>query len=429
MPLRLLPVTALLLGVTGLVIGTGLLGVLLPLRASAEGFSTFGVAIMGGAYFVGFVTGCLRTPYLVARVGHIRLFASFAAICAATVLLHALAVDLSVWIIVRAFTGFAVGGLYIVIESWLNDQAVNETRGRLFAVYMVVNFAALLAGQLLLTVLPVESVTPFLITCLAVCLSLVPVALSRATAPVVAPVERLGLAALYRSSPLGVVGCVLVGAANGTFWALAPLYAKEQMGTAAFAAIFASVFVLGGALGQWPLGRLSDRWDRRKVIALACAVAAAGGIALALWPTRGVAPILLLGAFTGAFMLSIYSLCVAHTNDHIDSKDFVAASSGLLLYYGAGAVSGPTLAALLMSFLGPGALFLWTAAAHIGLAAFTLYRMRQRGPVPEAQREDFVAMLRPVPVVSDMDPRADTEAAAGNQPPEGDALSPGGQAP
>ncbi|MDA0368691.1 MAG: MFS transporter [Proteobacteria bacterium] len=406
MPINILPVSALLLGVTGLVLGTGVLGVLLPLRGVAEGFSTLGIAVMGGSYFAGFIAGCLQTPRLVARVGHIRLFASFAAIAAATVIAHALAVDLVVWIVVRAVTGFAVAGLYVVIESWLNHQAANETRGGLFGIYMVVNFVALMAGQLLMVVMDVGAVTPFLVTCLAVCLSLVPVALSRATAPIIEPTEPLGLIALYRVSPLGVGGCFLVGVANGSFWSLGAVFGALQLGSTALAAIFVSVFVLGGALGQWPLGRLSDRWDRRKAIVLACLVGAFGGLLLAFWPGAGIWVVMVLGGLTGMFVLSVYSLCVAHTNDHIESKDFVAASSGLLLYYGAGAVGGPVLAATLMSAIGPRSLFLWTAGAHLALAGFALYRMSQRGPVHEANREGFVTMLRPMPISGEMDPRA-----------------------
>ncbi|MEQ8248217.1 MAG: MFS transporter [Alphaproteobacteria bacterium] len=409
-PLAILPVSALLLGVTGLVVGTGVLGVLLPLRGVAEGFSTYGVAVMGGGYFLGFIAGCLLTPRLVERVGHIRLFASLAAICAATVLVHALAVNLPVWIAARMVTGFAVAGLYIVIESWLNHQATNETRGRLFAVYMVVNFVALMTGQLLMVVMEVGAVTPFLVTCLAVCLSLVPVALSRTTAPVAEPTEPLSLLALYRISPLGTVGCVLVGIANGSFWSLGPVFGAEQLGSTALAAVFVSVFVLGGAVGQWPIGRLSDRWDRRKAIVVTCLAAGLGGVLMVVWPGGSLAT-LVWGGVTGVFMLSIYSLCVAHTNDHVQSKDFVAASSGLLLYYGLGAVSGPILAAALMSELGPRFLFLWTAVAHLALAGFAMYRMGRRGPVAATDREDFVPMLRPVPVATDMDPRAPTDSA------------------
>lgn len=401
------PISALLLGVSGLVLGTGILGVLLPLRGVAEGFSTLGVAAIGAAYFFGFIVGCLQTQRLVERVGHIRLFAALAAITATTVLIHALAINLPVWIIARAVTGFSVAGLYVVIESWLNHQTLNETRGRLFAIYMVVNFAALMTGQLLLVTMDFGSVTPFLVTCLAVCLSLVPVALSKATAPNAEPTPPLGLKPLFRISPLGAVGCLLVGLANGAYWSLGAVYGSTQLGSDAGAAIFVSAFVLGGAVGQVPLGRLSDLWDRRKVIVLSCTIAALGGMLLAFWPRPELWMLLILGSATGAFMLAVYSLCVAHTNDHVERKDFVAVSSGLLLYYAAGAVSGPLLAAALMAMVGPRGLFLVTAAAHLLLAGYTLYRMRRRRPVSEEAREDFVAMLRSAPMASEMDPRAD----------------------
>lgn len=401
------PISALLLGVSGLVLGTGILGVLLPLRGVAEGFSTLGVAAIGAAYFFGFIVGCLQTQRLVERVGHIRLFASLAAITAATVIIHALAINLPVWIVARAVTGFSVAGLYVVIESWLNQQAMNETRGRLFAIYMVVNFTALMTGQLLLVTMDFGSVTPFLVTCLAVCLSLVPVALSKATAPSAEPTPALGLKPLFRISPLGTIGCLLVGIANGSYWSLGAVYGSAMLGSNASAAIFVSVFVLGGAVGQAPLGRLSDLWDRRKAIVLTSTFAAIGGMLLAFWPRPELWVLLILGGATGAFMLVIYSLCIAHTNDHVERKDFVTVSSGLLLYYAAGAVSGPLVAAALMSMAGPRGLFLLTAAAHLLLAGYALYRMRRREPVAEEAREDFVAMLRPAPMPGAMDPRAE----------------------
>ncbi len=401
------PISALLLGVTGLVLGTGILGVLLPLRGVAEGFSTFGIAAVGAAYFFGFIVGALQTQRLVERVGHIRLFASLAAITAATVMIHALAINLPVWIVVRAVTGFSVAGLYVVIESWLNHQALNETRGRLFAIYMVINFAALMSGQLLLVTMDSHSVTPFLVTCLAVCLSLVPVALSKATAPSAEPTPPLGLKRLFRMSPLGTVGCLLVGLANGAYWSLGAVFGGALLGSDAGAAIFVSAFVLGGALGQVPLGRLSDTWDRRKTIVLTCVLSALGGVLLVFWPQPELWVLLILGGATGAFMLAVYSLCVAHTNDHVERKDFVAVSSGLLLYYAFGAIIGPLLAATLITMVGQRGLFLLTAATHLLLAGYALYRMHKREPVEEEAREDFVAMLRPAPMASEMDPRAD----------------------
>jgi len=274
----LLPVAALLLGVSFLILGNGLLGLLIPVRAQGSGFATFSIGVMATAYFAGFALGCIRVPHLLMRVGHIRTFASLSALAACAALIHAMVVDPFSWTILRAITGFCLAGLYTTIESWLNAKAGNVHRGQIFSIYMVINYGAITLGQLMLAALPPQTFVPFAIVAICLSLALVPVSLTSSSAPTEMITARLRLRYLYGISPLGVVGCLTVGLVNGAFWSLAPVFAQQQLGSVADVAYFMSAAVVGGALAQLPLGRWSDRTDRRRVIV---ATATAGTVACA----------------------------------------------------------------------------------------------------------------------------------------------------
>jgi len=407
--MNLLPIVSLLVGTATLVLGSGLLTVLVPVRASIEGFHPLWIGLIGGGYYFGFVLGCLVTPRLVRDAGHIRVFAALAAIASSIALLHLLAVAPGAWVTFRIGTGFCLAGIYMVIESWLNEYATNQTRGRVFSVYMVVNLSGLTLGQMLLALPDPAGFTPFVLCAMAIGLSLVPVALMRSPAPAPLPVSgRLTFRELYRASPLGVAGCLLVGLANGAFWGHAPVFAQGRAGSTTDIALFMTAFVIGGALVQWPLGRLSDRGDRRAIIVAGCLVAMAVAAALFALPGLGTLPETALAFCAGAAMLPLYPLCVAHANDHIVGNRFIEASGSLLMAYGMGAVVGPIAAAALIASVAPTALFLFTAVVHAGLAGLAWYRMRQRAPVPQAERMAFVsgsAAATPA-TPSPLDPRA-----------------------
>lgn len=408
----LLPVAALLLGLAILVVGNGLQLVLLPVRAQLEGFPLSVIGAFGTTYNIGFVAGCLLVPRMVKNVGHIRTFAALAAIAASASLVHGLLIGGTAWAILRCASGFCFAGLWMVVESWLNERAVTTHRGQLVAVYMMINAAAGAGGQMLLPLTGVEGLAPFTVAGIAICLSLVPVALTTAAAPAPIASARLDLARLYRTSPVAVFGCLLVGLANGALWALGPLFAQARGMPTSGVALFMTAVVVGGALVQWPLGRLSDRFDRRRVIAVACIAAAAAGMALAAIPAAGDGAAMVLAGALGAFAFPLYSLCIAHANDHADAQDFVAVSGGLLLTFGLGAVAGPLLGAAAMTGYGEGALFMVTAISHLALATVTILRMRRQAPVPEEQRSDFVPVTRTTPAVFELDPRSDVPTEA-----------------
>jgi len=411
------PVTALLLSVAILLMGNGLQGTLLPVRAQIEAFSAYQIGILGSSYFIGFAAGCLLGPYAVRT--------TMVSIASTTVLAHAMFVEPAAWWPLRAITGFCFAVLYMIIESWLNEKATNENRGLVFSVYTIITLTVLTIGQMMIVLRPASEFGLFALSSILVSLAAVPVALSKGQAPAPLTAVRVRVKYLYRISPVGAAGSFAVGLTNGSFWSLAPNFAQLSGATSTGIALFMSTAVIAGAAAQWPLGHLSDKWDRRKVIVITCAGAAIAGLGLGMVATGWNARTLILSSFFGAFALPLYALCAAHMNDFIKEGGFVEASSGLLLLYAGGAVIGPIAAAAAMQVSGPGGLFLFTAAAHAAMGAFAIFRMTRRPRRPEAERGKFVDALRMASAVSAVDPLAGTPGHPEPAPATGD--DPGGE--
>lgn len=404
----LLPITALLFATALFLLGNGLQSTLVPLRADLDGFSEWAVGALTSAHNIGFVLGSLAAPLLFRRVGHIRVFAALSAFSVAAMLAHPAWVSPAPWFVLRFLIGFFAAGLYMVLESWLNDRATNENRGRVFSAYIVVNFAALTAGQWLLPLGEPSGAELFSLVAAMFALALAPVALTTMAQP--APVQsvHVRIGRLLKKSPVGAGGVFAVGLGNSAFWALAPVFAQAQGLDTAGIALFMSMVIGGGALAQLPFGAMSDRVDRRLVIALASVLGASGGLLLTLAGT-GARDVLLAAALLyGVAALPLYSLCVAHANDVAHRAEFVETSAGLLLLNGLGAIFGPLIAAALVSAAGMGWLFAYTAAVHVLLAVFALYRMTRKASPQD--KEPFVATSEqrtPAP----LDPRADPAGA------------------
>lgn len=400
------PVAALLLTTAVLLFGQGLQGLLVPVEAAAHGYSPRAIGLMGSCYFAGFVAGSVLGPRLIGRVGHIRSFSVLASVAAATALLYPMFPAEGLWSLLRGVTGFCFAGLYMVVESWLNERADNGTRGRILATYTTVNLIAMMGGQLLLQLPDVTGFGRFAVVSVLVSLAGVPVALTKTLQPAPIATPKVDLKALYQLSPLALVAGGLIGLAGACFWTLGPVFAAGTGHGDAFIAHFMSAAVLGGALAQWPLGRLSDRIDRRKVILFAALGAALAGGALAIAGMAGAPPLALIAlAFVqGATSLSIWSIVVAHANDTAQEGEFVRLSSSLLIVYGVGAALGPFLAALLDARFGFSAVYVATAMFHSLLVLFVLYRMTLREMAP---RKKFVAVPRTSTSVFQLDPRAE----------------------
>ena len=400
-----IPVAALLLGASFLLMGHGLLTTLLPLRALSEAFSSFEIGILGAAYFLGFGAGGLIGPYAIRRVGHIRAFAAMVAVICIAVLAQAMFASSVFWWVLRAMTGFCLATLYIIIESWLNEKSTNENRGIVFSVYTMINLSVIAIGQLSTTLANPMEFTLFSVAVILFSASIFPVSMTKTAAPAPAQEVRIRLRYLIDLSPIALFGGLAIGLTNGAFWALGPVFAQRDPSDTGMVAAFMSVTVLAGALGQWPLGWASDRMDRRIVIilaALGAAMAASGHVAAAYYWRIGILP---CAAIFGFFAFPLYAICAAHLNDFVESDGYVEAASGLLLVYATGAVVGSMFAASLMEFLGNEALFMFTAPVHGSLAVFAVYRMCCRKAPGREEKLAFSDSLISAGTVANLDPR------------------------
>lgn len=388
MPKTLRPIVSLLMGLAFLLAGNGLQFTLLPLRGSAEGFDDLVLGVISSAYYVGFVSGCLLAPHLIVRAGHIRAFTAMVAVATAMALAYALAPFVAAWIVFRCVTGLCLAGLYLVVESWLNDRATNETRGFMLSAYIVVNYGAITLGQSLVTLYPIADAGNFMVAAMLSALAIVPVALTRAAQPAPITLVSFRLRQLYRAAPVAPVASFMVGAANGAFWGLAPLSAAGSGLGIEQTALFMSTAVLAGAIVQLPVGRLSDSVDRRWVLLVLLIGAATAGVALWLTSASGAA-LLLFGIFYGALALPCYSLAAAHAYDKTPAGDIVPIAATVLLTNGLGSVVGPLIGAAFMSAQGPRSLFLFTATVQALLAVYVFYRTRVQASLAPPRKTGF----------------------------------------
>jgi MFS family permease len=389
---------ALFLGMGLLMTGSGLLGTLLGVRATFEGFGTTVTGLLMSAYFLGFLAGSTLTPGLVARVGHVRVFGALASLASSAVLIHAVQVDPVTWTAMRILFGFCYAGLYVVAESWLNEISTNRTRGQILSIYMIISMGGMAIGQGLLNTADPESTRLFIVISVLVSVALVPMLLSGVSTPPIRPAAGMPIRELYRISPLGIVGMMVGVAAWASFFSMGAVYAAQIGLSVAEISAFMAAMLIGAVVLQWPIGRLSDIFDRRTVFAItALLVAVASGlIAFAedgprLW-------LYLAAALFGGVAVPLYSLAVAHTNDYLEPHQIVAASGTLVLMAGIGATTGPIGAALLMDWIGPDGLLLWCALTSTGISLFALWRMTQRAAKPLEEQGTYVGLpVRPTP--------------------------------
>ncbi|NII09959.1 MFS transporter [Oleiagrimonas sp. C23AA] len=401
------PIASLLAGVALLLLGAGLLNTLIPLRGSTLGFSDTLLGTLTSAYFIGFFLGTYAATPLIRRIGHIRAFAFCAACCACVVLLHAIDANPWLWVVLRLLAGMALVILYTVIESWLNATASPEQRGTVFATYMVVNLGALAAAQQLLHLDSPKAFVLFTVVALLICAATMPVLLTRMIQPVLQPRPRLELRRLFRAAPSAGAGALLSGLTMGAFWGLAPVYVTRQGFAADQVGTYMSVAILGGAVMQWPLGRLSDRHDRRLALMVTCGLAAGIAAMAPLLTYVPFGPYLAIFVF-GGMSFAIYPIVVAHLLDHLPPEDLVSASSSVLLLNGLGSAIGPLIAGVLMSTIAPWALFAWFAVTEGLLALYAGYRyqVRHRELNEDSQ---FMPMMRTTPAAFEMLPGLEGE--------------------
>ena len=419
------PLAALLGGTALLLTGSGLLGTLLAVRGRMEGYDDQVLGLVMSAYFVGFFVGTYAAPGLVQRIGHIRAFAFYACLCAATVLLHPILVSPWAWGVLRLGTGIALVGLYTVIESWLNVQAPPGQRSQVFAVYMAVNLFALAAGQWLIGLAEPAGFALFSVAAILVCVAALPVTASRMVQPQLPPMPRLALRALSGAAPAAAIGALLAGLALGAFWGLAAVYATRIGLDVSGVALLMSVAIIGGAALQWPIGRLSDGGDRRTALVVVCSLAAAVALLMTLPMAQSGWALYALFFCFGGLAFAIYPICMAHLLDHLPPEDTLAAGSSLLLLNGAGSAFGPAIAGLAMTRFGPAALpgFFAVVMVLAALVAGGRRLLRRRDNDTPAV---FHPMVNTTPTAIEMLPEVDAPA---DPDPEAAVGDPGGPSP
>ncbi|KJS07999.1 MAG: twin-arginine translocation pathway signal protein [Gammaproteobacteria bacterium BRH_c0] len=402
----LLPIAALLSSNALLLVGHGLMLTLLPLRAEIEGFTPAQIGFTASSYFIGFVASCLLTPHIVARVGHIRTFAVLCSVFSAVVLLFHAFPQFETWLVLRFFIGACISGLYMVIEGWLNDRATRESRGTLLSIYTVINLAMLMVGQQALNFADPSGPILFGLAAVLLSLAIVPVSLTATLAPAPMQAVKLDLRRLWQLSHVGMGGAIASGLVTGAFWALGPVYARGVGLETSQLTLFMSAAVLGGALFQLPLGRLSDHYDRRIVLFFSCLFGAAISLLLVLAPVLGNL-LLVLAVLWGGSVMTIYSICLAHAADSAQSHEFVLVGSGILLVFGISSAFGAPLASIFMAVAGVAGLFVFSAVCLMVFALGISIRRKTHVLPLHDETEPFRPVSVTSPAVFEMDPRTE----------------------
>jgi len=385
-------VWALLLGIVLIMLGNGMHFTLIGLRGGVEGFSALELSIVTSGYFVGFLSGARFTPVLIRRVGHVRVFAALGSFMSAGLIAFPLLSEPWFWIILRIMIGFCMSGIYVAAESWLNNAASNENRGKILSAYMIAQTLGIIGAQGLLSLGDAASSVLFIGASILVSISFGPILLSATPVPAAEVSRPMSLRALFLSSPLGTVGIFLLGAVYATQSGMGAVFGSELGLGAGQIALFVAMLFAGALVLQYPIGWLSDRMDRRKLI-FGASVLGAGFCGLG-FVTEGAFWFLMLSAFfAGGVTTPLYALFLAYTNDTLAPEDMAAASGGLVFTFGLGAIFGPMATGAAMEQLGPMAFWLALGVTFVSIALYALYRMTQRAAVPASETDSYIGVL------------------------------------
>jgi MFS family permease len=412
-------VWALLLGIVLIMLGNGMHFTLIGLRGGIEGFSPAALAIVTSGYFMGFLSGARLTPLLIRRVGHVRVFAALGSFMSAGLIAFPLLADPWFWTILRIVIGFCMSGIYVAAESWLNNAATNDTRGKLLSAYMIAQTLGIIGAQGLLTLGDAGTSVLFISASILVSVSFAPILLSVAPAPAVEVARPMPLRALFLESPLGTVGIFLLGSVYATQSGMGAVYGTQIGMTANQIALFVAMLFAGALLLQYPIGWLSDIMDRRKLIFGAAAIGAAS-CALGWLTGGGLVALMAAAFFAGGVTTPLYALFLAYTNDSIAPENMPAASGGLVFTFGLGAIIGPLVTGFAMQKMGPFGFWIVLGVTFTAIAVYALYRMTQRAPVAVDQTENYLNVL---PTSSPVAVEAAGEWATENAETEGLAQS------
>jgi len=395
------------------IVGHGLLSTLLTLRLNAEGAAAGWIGLVSSAYFAGLVLGAFVNVRLIRRIGHIRAYAAYASLLAVLALCHGLMVDPLLWSGLRLVGGFATGGLFVVIESWMLVSGSAATRGRLMACYMILLYGGLAAGQWLLRFIDPLLLSPFALAAISASLSVLPLALTRVPLPQTEAARHISLLTLARLTPAAVGSCVASGLVLGGIYGLLPLFFAANGRSLEAVANLMALVILGGMVLQYPLGRLSDRFDRRRILAWLGLGLLLFSITMLIasqlpWSWLRAGTIFLFGGLAS----SLYPISLSQACDELTPEQMVSANQGMLLAYSLGSMTGPLLASQAMQNTGPQALFAYFALCGGLLTLFLLWRQRQRLPVPIDAHQSYTPMPPNTPLSGELDPRTPDTVSA-----------------
>ncbi len=382
---------ALLLGVFLLLIGNGMQGTLLGVRGEIEGFSTLEMSVVMSAYFVGFLGGSQMTTGLIRRVGHVRVFAALASFISAVLILYATLATPIAWILGRMLIGFCFSGVYVTAESWLNNAATNENRGKALSVYMITQTLGVVSAQGLLLVADPSGYVLFVIPSVLVSISFAPILLSISPTPAFETTKPMSLKELFDNSPLGVVGMTILGGVFSAQFGMSAVFGAQAGLSLTEISIFVATFYVGATLCQYPLGWLSDRTDRRVLVLIVAAFASAGSVLGVLF-YESFEILLFAALIVGGLANPLYSLLIAHTNDFLEYEDMAAASGGLVFVNGVGAIAGPLITGWMMDVIGPSGFFVYMACLLAALAVYAGFRATRRKAIPVDETGSFAPM-------------------------------------
>ncbi len=385
-------VWALLLGIVLIMLGNGMHFTLIGLRGAIEGFSAAELAIVTSGYFMGFLSGARFTPLLIRRVGHVRVFAALGSFMSAGLISFPLLAEPWAWTLLRLLVGFCMSGIYVAAESWLNAAATNETRGKVLSAYMIAQTLGIIGAQGLLTLGDAGTSALFIGASILVSISFSPILLSVATVPAVDVARPMPLRDLFAGSPLGAVGIFLLGSVYATQSGMGAVFGAQIGLTAGQIALFIAMLFAGALALQYPIGWLSDRMDRRKLIFGASCIGAAS-CALGWVAGSGLWSLMTAAFLAGGMTTPLYALFLAYTNDALSAEDMPSASGGLVFTFGLGAIAGPLATGWAMQALDPFAFWLVLAATFAAIALYALYRMTQRATVPVDETESYLGVL------------------------------------
>ena len=385
-------VWALLLGIVFIMLGNGMHFTLIGLRGGIEGFSAAELAIVTSGYFMGFLSGARITPLMIRRVGHVRVFAALGSFMSAGLIAFPLLTEPWAWTLLRVLVGFCMSGVYVTAESWLNNAATNETRGKVLSAYMLAQTLGIIGAQALLTLGDAGTAVLFIGASILVSISFGPILLSATSVPAAEVARPMPLRDLFSGSPLGTVGIFLLGNIYATQSGMGAVFGTQIGLTVTQIALFVAMLFAGALVLQYPIGWLSDRVDRRKLIFGAASLGAAS-CALG-WITGGDLWLLIVAAFFGGGVTTpLYALFLAYTNDYLSAEQMPGASGGLVFTFGLGAITGPLVTGWAMQGLGPYAFWLVLGGTFGAIALYALYRMTQRPVVPVDETESYLSVL------------------------------------